>query len=232
VWQSGVTHLANGDVGVPSVWAPLGTATVQLANVPSGLPMLGVSWNMQIDSGAILMDLQSVPPISQTTSMRFAPGAGTGATIEVQIGGGFSLTGETRTVAATGAPTNVVVDFSLLPVPVVSAIQQTANGAAWVQSIGNADVRTLLWRAALHTGLHVNWTLYEPAYSEPMATLPRLPAAHAALDPTVDAGAELHGAAIIFTEYDVVTGFTLAAPSGPYQAHSSTTETIDMQQPF
>jgi len=102
----------------------------------------------------------------------------------------------------------------------------------WIQTGGTANTRTLAWRAAMHTGVHVTWTLVEPVGGSPVTALPALPFAHAAEDPTIDAGAELFGTAPAHVAYDTVTGFTFVPPSGDYHAHSSTAETIEMRQPL
>ncbi len=235
VWQTGLTHYANGDVAVPDVWVPYGTATVQLNNIPASSPQLHTTWSTQVDMGVMLMDsnLDASPAAgSDTVSLQYAPGAGTGTIVEVDIGDGYGLTSESRTIVESGAPSNVIVDFATQPLLLVSAIQQTATGATWSQSGASASTRTLIWRAAMQTGVHVTWILVEQISGTPGTTLPALPFAHAGEDPTIDASAELFGTSVAHVAYDTVTGFALAPPTGAYHAHASTTETIEMRQPF
>jgi hypothetical protein len=72
----------------------------------------------------------------------------------------------------------------------------------WIQTGGTANTRTLAWRAAMHTGVHMTWTLVEPVGGSPVTALPALPFAHAAEDPTIDAGAELFGTALAHVAYE------------------------------
>src|SRR5262249_59507425 len=103
----------------------------------------------------------------------------------------------------------------------------------WTQTAGGtADVRTLVWRAQLHTGEHVVWTLVEPYDAQSVTTFPMLPAGHASEDPTADPGAQLFGAAVFYVDYDTITGFTLRPPTGSYKSHSSTAETFNFQFSF
>ena len=43
-------------------------------------------------------------------------------------------------------------------------------------------------------------------------------------DPTADHAAVMNGASVSYIDYDTVTGFTLAPPSGSYQVHTSSAQ--------
>jgi hypothetical protein len=236
-WQTGLTHLANGNVSVPMSWAPMGSATVTFANVPASSPAIGATWSTKIDAAAVAMGTATInAPIAgnQSVSVSYPPGAGDGAVVDVGIGGGIGLLSfEQRKVVETGAPSAITVDFATQPIPLVSAMQQTTNGGSWTETAGGtADVRTLIWRAQLHTGVRVIWTLVEPYDGKAVSTLPTLPAGHASQDPTVDAGAQLFGAAVLYVDYDTVAGFTLLPPTGSYKSHSSGGQTFNFQFEF
>ena len=233
VWQSALTHLANGNVAVGSNWTPMGTATVTLTNVPPSHPALRLEWLMKIDGTPIPMSTEGIStPMAGTQSvmLTYPPGAGHGTV--VNVGASLNLlTYEARSVVNTGAPSAVTVDFATQPIPVPSAVQQTATGATWTQSAGGvADVRRLVWQAMTPTK-RVRWFLVEPNNGQTSTTL-SLPASHAAEDPTTNASTQLYGTAVFYDDYDTSSGFTLTPPTGNHRLHWSVAETFNMRFPF
>jgi hypothetical protein len=220
VWQTGLTHVPNGNVSVAT----------------SCSPSMNATWSTKIDATPVQMGGQGIAtPVAgnQSVSVNYPPGAGDGAVVNVDVGFFGALSSESRSVVETGAPSAINDDYATQPIPVVSALQQTTNGASWTQTAGNtADVRTLVWRAQLHTGTRVVWTLVEPYDAQALTTFPTMPAGHASEDPTVDVGAQLFGAAVFYVDYDVITGFTLQPPTGSFASHSSSAETFNFQFSF
>jgi hypothetical protein len=230
VWQTGLTHFPNGNVSVATSWAPMGTATVTLANVPPSSPQLGLHWSTKINATPVSMSsvgISSPAAGNQSVSMSYPPGAGDGAVVTVDTFTSL-LSSESRTVVENGAPSSITVDFATQAIPLISAVQQTATGASWTETAGGAaDVRTIFRRAQL-PNVRVLWTLMEPYDGQPSTTMPALPAAHAAEDPTADPTAQLHGTAVIYVDYDVLPGFSLSPPNGAYTSHSSNAQTYNM----
>ena len=235
VWQTGLTHTADGNVAIGTGWLQMALATIKLANVPANSPSLHATWSTKIGATPVKLGSQLIDsPIAgdQFTSVNYAPGAGDGAVVTVDTSSGL-LSAESRTVAMSGAPSLVTVDFATQPIPLVSAVQANSTGASWTETSGGAaDVRTVVWCVTLHTGTRVTWRLEEPYDGNASTVFPTLPAAHSAEDPTVDPGATPYGADVFYVDYDVVSGFTLSPPSGPYRSHSSSAQTYSMQFPF
>jgi hypothetical protein len=235
IWQTDLAHLANGNVEVDTGWLQMAWAIVKLVNVPASSPALDAAWSMLIGTTPVQMGSQRIDsPIAgnQEVAIPYPPGAGDGAVVTVDTFTSL-LSSESRTVVESGAPSAVTVDFSTQPIPLVSAVQVDAAGASWTETPGgSADVRTVIWCGTLHTGDRVIWTLEEPYDGQPSTALPTLPAAHSAEDPTVDPDATQYGADVFYVDYDVVSGFTLAPPSGAYSSHSSAAQTYSMMFPF
>lgn len=235
LWQTGLTHSADGNVKVGTGWLQMGLATIKLANVPASSPSLDATWSTKIGATPVQLGSQRIDsPVAgdQLVSVDYAPGAGDGTVVAVDASTSL-LTSEARTVAMNGAPSSVTVDFAAQPIPLVSAVQIDATGASWTETPGGAaDVRTVVWCATLHTGERVTWTLEEPYDGRASTALPTLPASHSAEDPTVDQNATLYGADVFYVDYDVISGFTVSPPTGPYRSHSSSAQTYSMRFPF
>src|SRR5690349_8213834 len=147
------------------------------------------------------MDLTSiVGPVSgdQSMMMRYPPGAGDGTLVEIDTAVDFlALTSEHRMLDMAGAPSTVAVEYGVQALPQLSAPQQTNVGASWTQTgPGTADIRTVIWGAKTSTTSSVQWNVFEPYDGATSTTVPTLPAAHAAEDPTVDPTTQLRGVAI------------------------------------
>lgn len=235
VWQTGLTHAANGNVTVGTGWLQMGLATIKLANVPASSPSLDATWSTKIGATPVQMGSQRIDsPVAgdQFVSLNYPPGAGDGAVVTVDTATSL-LSSEHRKVVTSGAPSLVTVDFATQPIPLVSAVQVDATGASWTETSGGvADVRTVIWCVTLHTGERVTWTLEEPYDGHASTVFPTLPASHSAEDPTVDPNATPYGADVFYVDYDVISGFTLEPPSGPYKSHSSSAQTYSMRFPF
>ncbi len=224
VWQTGLTHVANGNVAVGTSMAPMGTATVTLSNVPASSPSVNVTWSTKIGATPVQMGGKRIDvPVagSQSISVPNAPGAGDGAVVEVDtfLSGASS---EARIVDQSGAPSAITVDFAAQVIPIVSQAHQTTTGANWTETSGTADIRTVYWSAKMQSGVIVRWTLVEPDDGLASTTLPSLPPSHAAQDPTADPNAQLLGGSITYIDYDTIAGFTLTPPSSDYHSHSCT----------
>jgi len=229
VWQTGLTHFPNGNVAVDGTWAPMGTATLTLANVPPNTASLSTTWSTLIGPTSVQMSglRVDVPTAGdQDISLSYPPNAGDGAAASVTI---FTnaVSSESRTAVQLGQPSSLTIDFASQPIPMPSAVQQTTTSATWtVTGGGTADVRAVQWLARLASGTLVTWTIVGPDDGATSMTIPSLPAAHAAEDPTADPGAVIDGAAVSYTDYDVLSGFSLVPPSAPYNVHSATAQTF------
>ena len=229
VWQTGLAHSPNGNVSVASDWAPMGTATVTLANVPANTASLNTTWSNLIGATSVQMSgLRVDVPVAgdQNISLSYPPNAGDGAVASVTV---FTnaVSSESRAAVQLGQPSSLTIDFASQPVPMPSLVHQTANSATWtLTSGGTADVRSVQWLARLGSGTPVAWTIVEPDDGLASSAMPSLPAAQAAEDPTVDPNAVLDGASVAYTDYDVLSGFSLAPPSAPYNVHSAGAQTF------
>jgi len=123
------------------------------------------------------------------------------------------------------SPASVTVDWAASPVPLLSAVQQSAFGASWTETgTGSVDVRTVMWSATANNQ-NVYWTIVEPYDGQPSSTLPALPPGHAADDPATDPAAQLKGAAVQYLDYDASSGFTLTPPAAPYRSRTTDAHT-------
>jgi hypothetical protein len=231
VWQTGLTHTPNGNVALATNWAPLSSAMVTLANVPSSSPTVNVVWSTLLGAQPLKMGNQQIgSPTAgdQTITLAgFAPGAGDGVVVDVQTFTSL-LASESRQVVQTSVTNAITVDFAAQPIPLVSGVQQNATGTSWTQTSGTADVRNAFWDATLHSGVRVHWFLTEPNDGQSSTTMPSLPPAHAAQDPTADPQATLHGTFVGYIDYDVVNGFTLTPPVGSHRTHSCVAQTFTL----
>ena len=217
VWQTGLTHVPYGNVSVATDWAPMGSASVTLANVPPNSPQMNTTWATEIGASSVQMSNLLIDPVAgdQTLYLKYPPGAGDGAVVNVDIETSM-FEWESRSIVEDGAPTSVTIDFTTLPIPIVSSVQQTANGATWTETTGEtADARSLEWRGTLSSGVFVYWYVTEPYDGLASSTLPGLPADHAAEDPTIDPGVQFHGAGVNYwLSSEVQPGVTLSHSAG------------------
>ena len=232
VWQTGLTHVPNGNVAIPDAWAPMGSASIALQNLPATGPALSLSWFLQVGAGGTqLLLTQAIPAGSdQIVSLAYPPGAGDGAVVTTNAVT-YGLTGESRQVAVSGAPSAVALDFASLPVPLASAVAQDPDGVSWTETAGGADIRTVVWRGVMSNGHRTTWTIYEPYDGTASSSLPGLPAAHAADDPT-QLATTLDGASVSYVDYDVLAGFAVTGPTHDYRMHAAFAETNDMRFPL
>lgn len=232
VWQPAIPHVASSITTLPANWEPMSTGTVTVTNVPSTSP-LSVRWAMKLDARMLeLYDSYTQTPDigTNTYSVSYPAGAGHGTEVSTWSTIPSGLTNESRTVFDTGSPNAVTVDFDALPVPALSAMQQTATGASWTQAgTGTPDVRNVIWRATTPQG-RVHWYLVEPYDGQTTTTL-SLPSSYAAEDPTKAVPLELHGTSVTHVDYDT-SGFTLTPPAGNHRSHAAHAETYDMRFPF
>lgn len=234
-WQVDVQHVANGNVQVAGAWAPFDTATVTVTNVPANTPSLAMKLSTKIGAATPQMDALRIdgPPAGDVpfTPLRYPIGAGDAMVIDLQTVIGTNVP-DWITAVITGATANITLDYAADPVPLISAVQQTASGATWTETgTGSVDVRTVLWRGFANDQ-RVIWAIVEPYDGHASTVLPALPASHAADDPTKDPAPELHGAGALYRDYDVSSGFTLTAPPPPYRTRQTGAQTYDMQFPF
>lgn len=233
-WQSGLDHVANGNVSVPGPWAPFDHATVTVSNVPANTPGLFTTWSMLIGPKLVEMDRLRIdgPPAGDVPfSLRYAPGAGSGTVIDLREIVGLD-TPQMITTVLPDAPASVSVDYAANPVPLLSQVQPTASGASWTETgAGSADMRTVTWEA-IANNQKVIWYIEEAYDGQPSTVLPRLPANHAADDPATDPAAQVHGAAVSYQDYDVSSGFTIDPPAPPYVARRTFAQTLSMSQGF
>lgn len=226
-WQPGNPHVANGNVQLTGAWAPFDTTTITVTNVPANMPSLLASVSMRIGSGLAVMDqlrLDGPPAGDVPFSFKYALAAGDGMVIDVRPVIGFDSP-DWITVVTSAASAAVSVDYAAFPVPLLSAVQQSAVGASWTETgTGSVDVRTLFWSATANNQ-NVQWTIIEPYDGHASSTLPVLPAAHASDDPTTDPSATLRGASVLYRDYDVSSGFTLTAPAPPYRTRQTVAQT-------
>jgi hypothetical protein len=224
IWQTGIAHVPNGNLSVTGPWTPFSTGTVTVTNVTLPMPSIGTRWTTYIGKYAAYDDTVAIQfPTAGTNSAShyYAAGAGDRSLITVWHDAGGYDSSEHWTAAYASVPSNVAIDFNAMPVPKLSGLQQGRTGTRWTQTAGNADVRSVMWRA-IANGKGVTWWILEPNDGQASTTLPALPAADAALDPTKDAAAQAKGTAVTYDDYDVASGFVLSAPSVDHKSHGFT----------
>ncbi|MBV8755879.1 MAG: hypothetical protein JO257_01310 [Deltaproteobacteria bacterium] len=234
LWQTGLDHVANGNVHVAGTWAPFTTANVSVTNVPASIPSLFLKLSAMVGSGVGEIGragVDSPAPGTVSFALPYPVGGGDGMVIDLQSENGLT-TNDWITKVLTGSSANVTLDYAANPVPLVSSIQQSASGASWTETGGGSvDVRTVFWRG-LANQKKVIWMIVEPYDGHASSTLPVLPANHASDDPATDPALELHGAAALYRDYDVTPGFTLTPPVPPYETRQTGAQTYDMAFPY
>jgi hypothetical protein len=226
-WQTGLDHLANGNVYVAGPWAPFDTATVTVTNVPANTPSLAMALSIKIGAATPQMATLRIdgPPAGDVPfAMQYPLGAGDAMVIVLQTLGSL-LSGQSITKVVTGSSANVSIDYAANPVPLLSAVHQIPTGASWTETGGGSvDVRTVFW-SAVANNQNVTWTIVEPYDGHASSVLPALPSNHAVDDPATDPAAQLKGAGVVYDDYDASAGFSLTPPAPPYVMRETSSQT-------
>ncbi len=229
VWQTGLPYVANGNVTAGTNWLPMGTNHVTLTNVPAGLSSYYLRSSVLVGTSPYELDSATeTSPAAGTHSytMEYPAGGGSGPYVMVQNGGIDLVNGWWRVASGTSASDDVTIDFATLPVATPSVVQQSQTGLSWTQVGSTGTVRDWLWLGVLSSGQRVQWMVTEPFDGQASATIPALPAGHAAIDATLDSGITLKGAGVTLTAY-TSGGGVMGPPSGAYQANTAGSSTYN-----
>jgi len=205
VWQPGNVHVVGGTLDLADAWQPMSVSNVTMTNVPDYLHHLvgrtdsaigRQSWTVNI------VDYDMPAPGTQTMTLQY-PGAGPRTFLVLEaLRQGRPVD---RIAHFASAYDSVNIDFDAIPVPRPTVLTQTPTGATWTETAGTADARMLRWEGRWHSGPYTHWAterIVEPWSAGASTTLPTLPAAHAAEDPTtVASGLELMIIDLYYVEY-------------------------------
>lgn len=220
IWLPGVPYAANGMFTIPDTWQVMPTNTTTFLNVPSNLTRVFASTFAAVDGIQFEIDRQGVElPMAGTnaTAMKYVPVTQPTLVVANTIQGIKTLE---RFKVVTAQPEDVTIDWAALPVPRAGSVQATTTGATWtVTGSGSPDARTILWSAEWLDGNNVRRYLrvdiLEPVTATNATTLPPLPSAYAADDPTAAAQVTVRGAAVNHFDYDNIADYAGAKPHGP-----------------
>jgi hypothetical protein len=218
-WQTGIPLVDGGTVQISDDLHVMGTLSATIANIPANVGIVGGTLTVMIGSFPLELGLESVqspPPGAMTMPLAYPPGVG--ASTIVTIGAQLDGAPNNQWIAvSTATPTTFAFDIDEMPLPSLSTIAtESTTGVTWSETgAGNPDARYVFWSANWPdaTGLphQATWVIVEPPTPATSSTLPPLPDAHAADDPTrvdpMKIVLPVFGGAVIYLDYDNLAGY-------------------------
>jgi hypothetical protein len=220
VYQQNVGYASNGSVTVPNTWTSMNNFTVTLTNVPSDVSSISVFHAAYIGEQEVASESTAIasPTAGIDTATVLYPPVGTRARISTVMhnanASGFqNLEQRTNTLGST-----LGMDTSQLQLPwVVAAPTATVMGATWDQIEGGTpDARIVTWFGhwsdATRT-YYLSWEVEDGADSGTF-TLPALPAAYAAYDPSKQTSIVVGRPSVVYVDVESLAGYDAARPFG------------------
>lgn len=218
-WKTGVTYAPDTTFTMPATWTVMPKLTVNHTHVPSNLEYVSAFSYAAVDGVTFEIDRNSVnlPPATASHTVLYAPNSAP-ALLVGQTSQGIYVR-ERYAISAASLPSSVAIDWSTLPVPTVTGVQQTATGLTWTQpAAGTADARSAYWfgqwvdgNSVVHTA---TWRVFEDGKSTSTTiALPTLPNDYAPDDPMQNAPM-LRGASVQYADADDADGYDDARAFG------------------
>jgi hypothetical protein len=215
---AGVAYQQGGTFSVPNPFGTMPSFTVNASNVPaevSSMSVIRASLAGDLSVSSLTAQVSGDPPAGNVSvSLPFPSGFGTRSELTViMLRADAQFTQEVQVHTATlgiGAD----VDVGKQPLPWITNLAQTANGATWTQvAPGDGTGAALLvwigqWTANGKT-VTVTRSLAQPVSpTASSVTLPRLPASYAAVDPVQQSVVVTqNGVTLYMGNYDVLNGY-------------------------
>jgi len=218
-WQPDNVYSAGDHFTMPDNWLAIGHNTTTFTNIPANLPNVAAELDVVIGGRKMRLDLETLQlpaPGNGTLSLEYVPEVRP-MSIAVRYGNGINYV-ETHVLATTSVPDPASFDLAELPLPHLTKVMPAADGVAWSESrAGAPDARLVTWFGswtAAGVGHDAVWLVEDDGSARAGITLPSLPAAYAADDPTTNSPT-VGGASVLYFDYDNLDGYDAARPHGP-----------------
>ena len=210
-----VNYQSGGAFAIPATFAPMDTFTVHLTNTPDAIGTLAVTRASMV--GHLPIASTTVTPAGDPpagavdVALSYPQGFGTRSELSVLIGRPDATISQRHDAHTASLLASATVDLGAHRLPWLTDLAQTATGARWTQvAAGDApDGQLLTWRGRWTDGaraVQVAWNVVGPA--APTASLPRLPARWARVDPGQQPGQVVPaGVTLYLADYDVLDGY-------------------------
>jgi len=211
-----VSYQGGAAFTVPTSFADMSNFAVTLQNVPDQLSSIRVTRSSLIGNVAVgpqLITTSAPAAGSLAVTVPFPPGFGTRSELSVGMTRAdatsfqlFDAHTETLTASAT-------LDVGALALPWITDLKPTPTGATW-STVADGDKPDGMltqwsgsWTDATGRAVSVGWRVIQPAQASGI-TLPKLPAAYAAVDPSQQTVVVSPGLMfVVFGDYDQVAGY-------------------------
>jgi len=213
---TGITYQGGVTFAVPTQFLPMGTFTVNMANVPDVITNMSVTRTTLLNNTpAFTLNIPlGDPGVGNVAAMvPFPPGVGNRSELSITLHRDDAAQIDQRFEAHTaGLGTSASVDLGQQKLPWFKDLAQTATGATWTMVAPGdpPDGMMVTWSGSWNDGTRpvtVSWAIAQPAQMAGV-TLPRLPAAYAMIDPGQQTVAvQPASVSLGVVDYDTVTGY-------------------------
>lgn len=224
-----IGHANGGTFAIPGGFASMGSFTINTQNVPPEISSLSATRASMLANAAVApQSVSEGDPGAGTvvSTVPFPAGVGTRSAVTVSLQRAGAAGIQQHAIHTATLATAVNIDLDAQVVPWLANLNATPSGATWTTPVGggNPDGALTRWAGQWAEGsrtVTVSWRIAHP-FAATGITLPRLPPAHAALDPQAQSATVTPtaiGATIV--DLDAVAGYgefrrrpdTLVTPS-------------------
>lgn len=188
--------------------------TINMTNVPDRVTTINVSRTTLLNNSPTVAFSATVidPPVTVSATVPFPQGVGTRSELSIAMSRDDAKINQKHEVHTATLGTSASVDLGQQKLPWFTNLAQTATGANWTMVAPGdpPDGMMVTWSGSWNDGMRpvtVSWAIAQPAQMAG-ATLPRLPAAYAMIDPgqqTVTV--KPTSVSLNMADYDNVTGY-------------------------
>lgn len=210
-----VDHQNGQTFNIPAPFAPMGNFTVNVTNVPAEIASLTVARASMLEHTAIAAQsvaLGDPPAGTVSVDVPFATGVGTRSQVSLTLSRSDAVGTQQHNLHTQALEAGVAIDLGRQQVPWLRNVSVTASGMAWEPAVqGDApDGMMIVWSGRWTDGVRLTNVGWRIAHAPGAAglTLPRLPAAHAAIDPQAQTVAVTpNSGTVLAVDHDVVDGY-------------------------
>ena len=213
---TGVTYVSGGSFAIPTLFNPMANFTVNMTNVPDAVNQLSVSRTTLLNNTPTLSTstiVQGDPPAGNVTAVvPFPQNVGTRSELSITMARPDATINQQHEVHTATLGTGATVNLGQQQLPWFTNLAQTATGATWTMVAPGdpPDGMMVTWSGSWNDGARpvaISWSVAQAA-AMTGATLPKLPAAYAMIDPGQQTVAvQPVSVTLYMADYDNLTGY-------------------------